>query len=260
LVVKKGWQLFIQTPPTYDHQLLLPILVTSYTPSMKRFLICTCLLAAFTAQAQNRKPNKNVGGQFSLGVRSTASLFSHEGQSAGTGVGGQFRIRFYEFLNSEWFADYIMSGVGDIGTRTDYHIGWSVMFYMPKQKPFKKYRPKPYFLAGHCFDYTRVEGNNPFYYSSASRWSSAVQSGFGTHIPFSERADLSFSAQYMIHLGKDIHSEEHTAANGDKFLHAEVDNDAGIDGHLFFTASLNIRIADLWRDKEKAGGAGKASE
>lgn len=228
---------------------------------MKRLLICMCLVSAIAVQAQVRKPNRNVGGQFSLGVRSTASLFSHNGDGIGTGAGGQFRIRFYDFLNTEWFADYVMSDVGTIGNRTDYHIGWSVMFYSPRQKPFKKYRPKPYFLAGHCFDYTRVQGTNPFYQvaSSASRWSSAVQTGFGTHIPFSERVDISFSAQYMIHLGKDIHSEERTAANGDKFLHAEIEDNAGLDGHLFLTCSLNIRMADLWRDHRKAGGAGKAA-
>lgn len=219
-----------------------------------------CLLAAIVVQAQNRKPNRNSGGQFSLGVRSTASLFSGDGNGIGTGVGGQFRIRFYEFMNSEWFADYITSDVGGIGTRTDYHIGWSVMFYLPNQKPFKKYRPKPYFLAGHCFDYTRVQGNNPFYQigSSASRWSSAIQSGLGMHIPFSERVDLSFTAQYMIHLGKEIVSEKRTAANGDAYLYVEEDDHAGLDGHLFLTCSLNIRLADLWRDNAKAGGAGKA--
>lgn len=228
---------------------------------MKRLLICMCLISAIAVQAQNRKPNRNSGGQFSLGVRSTASLFSGDGNGISSGVGGQFRIRFYEFLNSEWFADYITSEVGSIGTRTDYHIGWSVMFYSPKQKAFKMYRPKPYFLAGHCFDYTRVQGNSPFYQVgySASRWSSAVQSGFGMHIPFHERIDLSFSAQYMIHLGKDIHSEERTAANGDKFLHAEVEDNSGLDGHLFLTCSLNVRLADLWRDHRKAGGAGKAA-
>ena len=228
---------------------------------MKRFLICMCIFSAIAVQAQVRRQNRNVGGQFSLGVRSTASLFSGDGNGMGFGTGGQFRIRFYDFLNTEWFGDYVMSPVGSIGTRTDYHIGWSVMFYSPKQKAFKKYRPKPYFLVGHCFDFTRVESNNPFYRVeySASRWSSAIQSGLGMHIPLAERVDLSFSAQYMIHLGKEIESEERTAGNGDKFLHAEIIDNAGIDGHLFLTCSLNIRLADLWRDHGKAGGAGKAT-
>jgi hypothetical protein len=228
---------------------------------MKHLLICFLLVTGISVQAQNRKPNRNVGGQFSLGVRSTASLFSDEGNSFGSGAGGQFRIRFYDFLNSEWFADYLMSNYGTIGTRTDYHIGWSVMFYAPTKKQFKKYRPKPYLLVGHCFDYTRVQGNDPFYQIgySASRWSSAIQGGIGMHIPFSERVDLSFSGQYMLHLGKDILTEERTAANGDKFLHAELDSDAGLDGHLLLTCSLNIRIADLWRDHGKQGGAGKAA-
>jgi hypothetical protein len=228
---------------------------------MKRLLICLLLVPAIAVQAQNRKPNRNVGGQFSLGVRSTASLFSDDGNSFGTGAGGQFRIRFYDFMNSEWFADYLMSDYGTTGTRTDYHIGWSVMFYLPKKKPFHKYHPKPYLLVGHCFDYTRVRGNNPFYQvaSDASRWSSAVQGGIGMHIPFSERVDISFSGQYMMHLGKDIFAEERMAVNGDKFLHAEVTENAGLDGHLLLTCSLNIRIADLWHDHGKKGGAGKAT-
>jgi hypothetical protein len=228
---------------------------------MKHLLICFLLVTGISVQAQNRKPNRNVGGQFSLGVRSTASLFSDEGNSFGSGAGGQFRIRFYDFLNSEWFADYLMSNYGTIGTRTDYHIGWSVMFYAPAKKQFKKYHPKPYLLVGHCFDYTRVQGNDPFYQIgySASRWSSAIQGGIGMHIPFSERVDLSFSGQYMLHLGKGILTEERTAANGDKFLHAEVDSEAELDGHLLLTCSLNIRIADLWRDHGKQGGAGKAT-
>ncbi|CAN5918590.1 hypothetical protein BH11BAC7_BH11BAC7_08400 [soil metagenome] len=229
---------------------------------MKRFLICLCLISALAVQAQNRKPNRNAGGQFSLGVRSAVSLFSDDGNNAGTGFGGQFRIRFYDFLNSEWFADYLTSSYGTLGTRTDYHIGWSVMFYLPKQKSFKKYRPKPYLLVGHCFDYTRVQGNNPFYYQqdfSAARWSSAVQGGLGFHVPFSERVDLSFSGQYMMHLGKDINTEERVAGNGDHFLHVTLEDNAGLDGHLLLTFSLNVRIADLWRDHGKTGGAGKAA-
>ncbi|MCX6310798.1 MAG: hypothetical protein NT084_04100 [Bacteroidetes bacterium] len=229
---------------------------------MKKILVFAFLLVGISAFAQDRKPNKNVGGQFSLGVRSTISLFSDAGSSMGTGAGGQFRIRLYNFMNTEWFGDYLMSSIGTIGTRTDYHIGWSVMFYSPKQKPFKKYHPKPYFLTGHCFDYTRIAGNNPFYqdpnHSVASRWSSAVQAGLGFHIPFCERVDLSLSAQYMFHLGKDITAVTRTAVNGDEFLYIDKE-EASINGHLLISFSLNIRCADLWHDHQKKGGARKAA-
>jgi hypothetical protein len=232
---------------------------------MKRLLIILFFGATISVNAQNRKPNQNVGGQFSLGVRSTVSLFSDSGNTIGTGAGGQFRIRLYDFLNTEWFADYITSSIGKVGsdngilgTRTDYHIGWSVMFYNPKAKPFKKYRPKPYLLAGHCFDYTRVAGNNPFYQTnaSASRWSSAVQAGMGFHVPFTERVDLSLNAQYMVHLGKDLNVQtKYAGAFRDPYLYVVKEDNAGLDGHLLITFSLNIRCADLWRDHKQQGGA-----
>lgn len=225
---------------------------------MRRKLVLLFVLVPFFVFAQ---ANRNSGGQFSLGVRSTVSMFNDSGTGMGTGFGGQFRLRFFEFLNSEWYADYLTSGIGQIGTRTDYHVGWSVMFYLgkPKRGVYKAYVPKPYFLTGHCFDYTRVNGNNPFYLSnsSASRWSSAVQAGFGMHIPLSPRFDFSTSAQYMMHFGKEILTEERTAANGDKFLYTNLEDDAGIEGHLLITFSLNYRLADFWKDSQK-GGAAKA--
>ncbi len=228
---------------------------------MKRLLIIMLLAVGISAQAQNRKQNRNVGGRLTLGVRSTVSLFSDDGGNKGMGAGGQFRLRFYDFMNSEWFGDYIMTSIGTVGTRTDYHVGWSVMFYAPSKKGFKMYRPKPYLLVGHCFDYTSFHGTNPFYqsYASASRWSSAVQGGLGFHIPFTEKVDLSVSGQYMMHLGKEVLAEERTAGNGDKFLHAELQDNAGLDGHLLVSFSLNVQIADLWRDHGKHGGAGTAA-
>jgi len=224
---------------------------------MKRFLVFAFFLCSISMFGQVRKKNQNVGGQFSLGVRSTVSLFSDAGSGIGTGAGGQFRIRLYNFMGTEFFGDYLMSSIGTLGTRTDYHVGWSVVFYSPKKRKYKSLRPIPYFLAGHCFDYTRIQGNNPFYqssYSIASRWSSAVQAGLGMHIPFTDKIDLSLSAQYMIHLGKDLTTETRYTGNnqtGDAFLHVEKE-DAGIDGHLLISVSLNVRFADLWQDKKGA--------
>lgn len=229
---------------------------------MKRLFTLLFLASVLSANAQVRKPNRNVGGQFSLGVRSCISLFSDNGSGLGTGSGGQFRIRLYNYLSTEGFADYIISNIGNIGIRTDYHIGWSVIFYSPKPKPFRKYHPIPYVLAGHCFDYTRIQGNNPFYQQTGvdlSRWSSAVQGGFGFHVPFAERVDISFNAQYMIHIGKDLVAETRYAGSyREPFLYVQKD-DVGSDGHLLISLSLNIRCADLWRDHGKKGGAGKAA-
>jgi hypothetical protein len=225
---------------------------------MKRFLVFAFFLCSISIFAQIRKKNLNVGGQFSLGVRSTMSMFSDGGSGNGLGAGGQFRLRLYNTLGTEFFGDYIMSSVGTLGTRTDYHVGWSVVFYSPKKKKYKTFRPKPYILVGHCFDYTRVQANNPFYQVNAmgSRWSSAVQGGLGMHIPFTEKIDFSINAQYMMHLGKGITTEARTAANGDTFLHVERSDEAGLDGHLLISFSLNMRLADFWQDKKgKLGGA-----
>jgi hypothetical protein len=221
---------------------------------MKRFLVFAFFLCTISMFGQVRKKNQNVGGQFSLGIRSTMSLFSDAGSSIGTGAGGQVRIRLYNYLGTEWFGDYLTSSIGKIGTRTDYHIGWSVVFYSPKKKKYKSLRPIPYLLVGHCFDYTRVQGNNPFYQSatsSASRWSSAIQGGLGMHIPFTEKIDFSVSAQYMLHLGKDLTVETlySGGATRDPFLYVTKE-DAGLDGHLLISFSLNMRLADLWQDKK----------
>jgi hypothetical protein len=229
---------------------------------MKKTAILFLLLCSAPAFAQS---NKNPGGEFQLGVRSTASLFNDAGSGIGTGAGGQFRLRFYEFLNSEWFADYLSSDFNGLGTRMDYHIGWSVMFYFTQLKEgnsnisrFKPYRPRPYFLTGHCFDYTRVRGNNPFYQSDADvhRWSSAIQAGIGMHIPMTPKVDLSTSAQYMYHMGKVVEAQSRTASNGDQFLYVTKEDNTGLEGHLLVTVSLNIRVADLWKDKHGALGNG----
>ena len=64
-------------------------------------------------------------------MRSTVSTFNwHHDEGTGLGVGGQFRIQFADRVNSDWFFDYIKSDIGDFASRTDYHIGWSVIYYL----------------------------------------------------------------------------------------------------------------------------------
>ena len=43
-------------------------------------------------------------GQFSIGMRTSTSLFGHDNIS-GLGVGGQMRWQVFDFLNTEWFTD-----------------------------------------------------------------------------------------------------------------------------------------------------------
>lgn len=158
---------------------------------MKRALLFFLLLGTIV-QAQYHK------GSFSLGSRSTLSLFNQQG--LGTGVGGQFRVGLSDRVNTEWFADYLFVK-SDQTSRKDYHIGWSVMYY-PWLTDKKL---QPYFLSGHCFDYSDLQKKGEVYTSHQDKWSSAIQAGAGTHLFLDDHSDLSLSTQYMIHLGKGHH-------------------------------------------------------
>ena len=176
--------------------------------------------------------SKNESGQFTLGVRSTSSLFTDAG-SPGSGIGGMFRIRMGKRVNTEWFADYLTTNLQNLGYRRDGHIGWSVLFYLSKE-PMQAKKLSPFLIAGHCFDYTKVY---------------AVQMGVGTHYNLSEKFDVSLTAQYMSHLGADLHSHIEEE-NGVKKLEIAKHGGAGLEGHLLITLSLNYRLGNLWRSKK----------
>lgn len=212
---------------------------------MKKLIFSICILSTFSLFSQEDTKN-NFGGEFQLGMRSTMSVFGHDAQP-GYGTGGQFRLRFGKYINTEWFADYISTNIDGLGKRNDAHIGWSVMFY-----PYDSYKKvfQPYFLAGHCFDYTSVRS---YYYIPTydSRWSSAVQMGLGTSFNF-EVINISLGTQYMMHLGREIEYEIKTnptwnetylqVSNGNKHSN----RNTVLEGHLFLTLSINAKIADLW--------------
>lgn len=183
-------------------------------------------------------------GMFSLGARTTTSLFNDGGtDSFGLGLGGQFRLQLAERINTDWFFDYLRSDIGTVGNRTDYHIGWSVLFYPYLKKEndiVKSTLFKPFILAGHCFDYTHLQENqNPSNFRE--RWSSAVQAGIGTHINLNKKLDLTIMTQYMMHLGNHIHA--HTSGNT---LHLSEEQGASLEGHLLVTLGLNYKIGKLW--------------
>lgn len=204
-------------------------------------LFCTPLLS----HAQKNRPESS--GELQLGMRSTLSLFGNHGNT-GNGIGGQFRLRVSDRLNTEWFADFIQTDLSGLGQRSDIHIGWSVMFY-PLASTLHK-PVDPYILAGHCFDYTditayRHHGPN----ESKNRLSSAVQVGLGTHFNITDKTDISLSTQYMLHLGDDIHTgiDSH---HGENELHIEENHEhseLGLEGHLLVTLSVNIKLVDLWK-------------
>ncbi len=174
---------------------------------------------------------------FSFGVRSTVSLFNDgDAKSFGTGSGGQFRIQLSDHVNTEWFYDYIAGNVGDFAHRTDQHIGWSVVLYLLNQP--KSWQP--YFLVGHCFDYSLFIDNHHDN-NSAERWSSAVQAGFGTHINLTNRFNFTTTLQYMIHLANDIST---TNDNGNVTFQKQ--NGVDLIGHLLVNFSVNYKLSNLW--------------
>ena len=211
---------------------------------MNRILLGLSLwMVPLSVFSQKNDTIKTLPGRFTLGVRSTTSLFSHDNGAPGFGGGGQFRILVHERINTEWFADVIFTDIGGLAKRQDYHIGWSVMFYLMKPKNFQR-KFLPYVLAGNCFDYTRVMVNSrPG--SDYGKFSSAVQMGFGLHYNITPRWDVSFTTQYMWHLGGELHTE---VENGD--IQVEEHNQVSFEGHLLLTLSINYKLAQLWKRKK----------
>lgn len=204
-----------------------------------KYLSCLLLLWPLSAFLQELPlKGEGYGGMLSVGARTTASLFNgHEDESNGLGVGGQFRLQFANRLNTDWFFDYLNSNIGDYAERTDYHIGWSVIYYPTKNQSALV---RPYVLAGHCFDQTYIrETSNPK--NQMDRFSSAVQGGAGIHFNLSPRLDLSFVGQYMIHLGGEIHAHKE-----DGVLTFHEDRSAKLEGHLLLHVGINYKLVDLW--------------
>lgn len=210
---------------------------------MKKIIIACFLSITSISFTQPLKIKNNESGILSLGVRTTVSLFNDsETSNFGTGAGGQFRLQLAEKINTDWFFDYLTADVKGIAHRTDYHIGWSVLFY-----PYLKEKQllKPYVLGGHCFDYTKItENTNRNNY--AERWSSAVQLGIGTHINLSPRLDFSIMGQYMIHLGNHLSPE---IINNQLVFTTEHHHGASLEGHLLITLGIHYKIVDLWGGK-----------
>ena len=185
------------------------------------------------------------GGNFSLGVRSTYSLFGDgDPKTFGAGVGGHFRIQVVDRVNTEFFGDVIMSNIKNKAHRTDYHIGWSVMFYLLDSKGFNR-KLTPYVVVGHCFDQTviKINGANG---EKGSRFSSAIQAGLGCHYNVTPRFDISLCAQYMLHLGKELDAEETPEGNMQLVLH----KNAGWEGHLLVSLSVNYKFLQIWKPKK----------
>lgn len=208
--------------------------------------IITAFLVLFFVwgtNAQELKIKGKQGGLFSLGVRSSMSIFEHNNLGVNSfGYGGQFRLQLANRLSTEWFFDYARGNIDHLANRTDYHVGWSVMYYFTD-----KLAPpvKPYILAGHCFDRTELEDNSNRT-NSIVKNSSAIQAGAGVQFNLTDRIDITFAANYMFHLGKDVHG--HVEEDEVQF---HLEKGTGIEGHLLLNLSLNYKIVDLWDSGKK---------
>lgn len=218
----------------------------------RAYTIVLCLLGlagAIKAQSKtklfgnyNTDFHEKQGGNFSSGMRNTVSLFNDGVKgSVGTGIGGHFRIQLSNRINTEWFADVFMSNLKDKAHRTDYHIGWSVLYYVLDPKGFER-KFTPYIIAGHCFDETDIAVNGSGN-SRNNRFTSEVQTGIGCQYNITPRFNLSLSSQYGFHLGKEVELEENRTT-GD-LLVVKHDNSSW-EGHLMFSLSANYKLCKLW--------------
>jgi opacity protein-like surface antigen len=224
---------------------------------MKNILIVLFILISCFAFGQdaNKLSVNSKKGELSLGIRSTGSIFSASGNNFGIGAGWQLRYRMSEKFNTEWFADWITTDINGLGQRYDAHIGESMIIY-----PFNKVGVKntftPYIMGGFCGDYTKIETNlyfddieNSYITESKDRWSFATQLGIGTHYNITEKFDISFSSQYVLHFGADLHSESETNSLGQEYLHIHQEEGGGLEGHWFLTISANFVFFDLFKNK-----------
>ena len=184
-------------------------------------------------------------GMVSVGARTIISCFTDGKANAyGYGAGGHFRVQLVDRVNTEWYGDVITNNVVNKAHRTDFHIGWSVMYYLIPTHGFT--RPlTPYVLAGHCFDETFVKINGPDG-SSGKRFSSAVQAGLGCHYNITPKFNISLTAQYMLHLGKEIDAEE--APDGTMSIVTH--KNAGWEGHLLVSISATLKLGRLWKKED----------
>lgn len=210
---------------------------------MRSFFLIALVVHSFNFFAQSdsiaTQKTQTRKGWFSLGVRTTANVFSDDG--FGVGAGGQFRVQLSNRVNTDWFADYIAVQKDNI-TRSEYaHIGWSVLFYPVKKLQYPTYKAQPFLLAGHCFDYNKktIMAQPSI---SKSRWGAAVQMGAGSHFYLSERFDVTLMLQYMIHLTKELEVE-----GNEGNYEISTKKPSALEGHLLCTVSLNYKIVRLWK-------------
>lgn len=213
------------------------------------------LLPALQIRAQSKSTitslrddlfDKKQGGNVSLGMRNTISFFNDgDPKAIGTGSGGHYRIQISNRVNTEWYADVFLSNIHNKAHRADYHIGVSVMYYLIDPKGFTR-KLTPYVISGYCFDETVIKINGEGG-ASGSRFSSEVHGGIGCSYNVTPRFDISMTTQYGFHLGKELDLEEHP----DGGMTIETQKNAGWQGHLMISISVNYKIFKLWNRKKQ---------
>ncbi len=185
------------------------------------------------------KQKNSVSGIFSIGTRSSFSAFGTD-FPATLGIGGNIRVQLSERINTDWFADYFSNSIYNF-ERKDYHIGWSVMYYLRKNNSQKKWQP--YLLAGHCFDMSQINylTNST---SSLVRKNSAIQGGIGASFALTNRLDVATNIQFMSHLGKDFHLHFDECGNLPPTI--KLENHASFEGHLLISVGINFKLFDAW--------------
>lgn len=201
----------------------------------RNFIFLVFAMFFVTILAQKIRPE--AAGNFSIGVRSSLGLvYENDWNKASFGNGGQLRVKLSDRVNTEWFADFLQGDLKDYAKRTDIHVGWSVLYYPLKNKS----TVQPYLLAGHCFEFLKME-ENANEANHIHRRSASVQAGAGTHWNLSPKFDVSLTAQYMMHFGTNINVD----ASSSPIVFTK-ESGLSLQDHLLFNLSLNYNIADLW--------------
>ena len=201
-------------------------------------------------QAQEKSPLNPVG-YLSMGARNCfSSFFANKKAFIGTGAGGEFGLRIAKDFNSHWFADWIVSNVGNVAQRIDFHSGFSMMPEVVSAPVGNKHL-NMFPLAGICIDYTKFQitaGKNA---TSGPNWlerySFAVQAGCGVTLPVSNRLDVSLEAHYMLHIGTCLGINLN--GNEVQLLKMQPGQPWCLEGHYVLALSMDFKLFKLWKEK-----------
>lgn len=223
--------------------------------SLKTVSLLLLLLGPCFLFAQDKPSRETITqkGRFGFGIRGSYNFFPEKNSFRGWGTGGNFKLGVSKKVNTEFFMDFINSDDGRSGYRHDHHVGWSVQI-----SPFGNFGEgtvRPYLLAGQCFDLTQVgihptRGWSAYYPAQKTPYvfSAAVQMGLGLSAFIHKNMELTFQAQYMIHLGKDVHIDySPMAVDGAPVL--EIEKETKPDGHIILSMTANYYFLRLWKKR-----------